>query len=401
MNPTSTGHLLPTLSLAGAILMVGCSSGNSPLANDETNNGNENEPYSSVIIDASANDTYTYFNLDTGKVVALTDAQAETSNAWHIAFRRLSIKMNGGSSGPGHVEGALAVSQNDFYTAGGDPNANVFLNATPNSEEEHLLAGVNIGGLTFSSDAQSSAIAIPGTLSGMTLDMGWFTYNMTTHSISVNTRNAWLLRSNTGNSYARFYASALSYVPGGNLDVTFEFDVQSAAANSFTSSATFNATVPVSGGTACFDFDADATVDCETQDSWDLKIEIDGRNWTLWTNSGVSGSGNGGALGDPYAFTELFDDTKYNNATAPIASGGRDITAYYGTDTSAGVFENNTWYAYDLSGQHKIWPNYRVYVIDTDANDDAAAKYKLQITNYYSDTGVSGHPNIRFMAIEE
>ncbi|WP_020410158.1 HmuY family protein [Hahella ganghwensis] len=395
--PSKLTHYLAAGSLASIITLTGCSSGNSTPPEESHS---DSDLYTSAVIDASSNENYTYYNLETGQTVALTDAQAATSDAWHIAFRRLSVKLNGGSSGSGNVRGALAATQDDFYNDG-EPNANVFLNATTDSEEEHLLADVDTGTLTFQADSQSSAIATSGTVSGTTMDMGWYNYNRVTHGISVNTDNAWLLRSNSGDSYARFHASDLTYTPGGNLDVTFDFDVQSDGDTTFNGTATFNASVPVSGGSACFDFDTDTEVDCATQTSWDLKLEIDGRDWNLWTNSGVSGNGNGGALGDPYTYAELFDDAQYDNATSPTGQGGHDIRGYYSIDSSAGVFEENSWYAYNLSGQHKIWPNFRVYVIDTDATNEASSKYKLQITNYHSEGGASGHPNIRFVAIEE
>ena len=77
---------------------------------------------------------YTYFNLDTGKVVVLTDADADSSTDWHIAFKRTKGKLNGGASGPGEAKGADADSQDDFYNADGSPNESVFLNATGESE---------------------------------------------------------------------------------------------------------------------------------------------------------------------------------------------------------------------------------------------------------------------------
>lgn len=58
-----------------------------------------------VEIDASSTDTWTYFDLETGKVVR--PASPESSNAWDLAFKRFSIAMNGGVSGQGGVEVAV------------------------------------------------------------------------------------------------------------------------------------------------------------------------------------------------------------------------------------------------------------------------------------------------------
>lgn len=48
---------------------------------------------------------YTYFNLQTGAVIDITDAESETSTAWDIAFKRYYVKLNGGVSGPKGVLG--------------------------------------------------------------------------------------------------------------------------------------------------------------------------------------------------------------------------------------------------------------------------------------------------------
>ena len=53
---------------------------------------------------------------------------------------------------------------------------------------------------------------------------------------------------------------------------------------------------------------------------------------------------------------------------------------------------DSNWYAYSLQGQHKIYPNYRVYVADT-----GSEKYKFQITSYYDpDDGTSGVLSLRY-----
>ena len=73
---------------------------------------------------------FTYFNLETGQVLALSDADAETSTDWHIAFKRTNIKLNGGVSGPGTVKAAIADAQDGFYNADGTPNTSVFTNTS-------------------------------------------------------------------------------------------------------------------------------------------------------------------------------------------------------------------------------------------------------------------------------
>lgn len=49
----------------------------------------------------SADNPYIYVNLKTGAKVELDDLQARTSSDWDVAFKRASIRMNGGDSGTG------------------------------------------------------------------------------------------------------------------------------------------------------------------------------------------------------------------------------------------------------------------------------------------------------------
>lgn len=390
-------NTLSYLVLSSALLLglSGCGSSSSggsddDPADDRGSDDSAESTYESATLDASDANSYRYFNLKTGSVVELTAEEAAASTDWHIAFSRYNVILNGGDSGPGNVGGALAAAQDDFYTAGDAPNNSVFLNATPDSEQEHLEAEYDATGFTFVNDEKAAAIQASGAMVGGTLDMGWYNYNMGTHAITLNDQNWWLLRSSAGNSYAIFRATALTYVPATGLDVTFEFDVQPSGVNQFTSTATFNAQIPPTGGEACFDFDTDTTAACEGSD-WDLKLEIAGRDWNLWTNSGVTANGNGGAFGP----LQTADADQYTSAT--VSPEGQDISFLYTVDRSAGVFEENGWYEYNLQGGHKLWPNYRVYLINTDTTDDTSPVYALQITSYYAAGGTSGHPTIRYV----
>jgi len=146
------------------------------------------------------------------------------------------------------------------------------------------------------------------------------------------------------------------------------------------------------GGEDCFDFDSNTSVACNSTD-WDIKVEIAGRDFNIWTNGGVSGDGDGAAFG-PVAAA---DAALYTAATIAPGS-GTDISRHYIADANASAFTENAWYAYNLEGNHKLWPNYRTYLVDIDSTDNNSAVYKLQLTSYYDELGLSGHPSIRFEA---
>jgi hypothetical protein len=348
---------------------------------------------STAILDASDYDSYVYFDLASGAVVALTDAEAALSDQWDIAFRRSTIKLNGGTSGPGAVAAAVVADQADLYDAAGAADASVFLNVTADSELEHLTAQYTAPA-NLVQDELVSQLQGSGAITGTQMDLGWYWYDFTTHVISVNNANGWLLRSGEGGSYARFRASALSYDPVNGLDVTFDFDVQVSGTTQFNSNAQFLAHVDAAGGEICFDFDADVAVAC-TGTVWDLKLGVAGRDWYLHSNGGISGDGAAAAFG-PIPWADDLED--YNSAT--FSPDGTAIAFLYSEDSSSGIFESDSWYAYNLTGQHKLHPNYRVYWIDSDENDADTEKYLLQVTGYYSDMGVSGNVSIRWLQVE-
>ena len=396
MNKQKLAEILSLSALT--LALAACGGGSSSSDREKTpppatggGGGGDQSQVRSAVLDASSQTAYTYFNLTSGQKVALTDEQAATSTDWHIAFRRTNIKLNGGDSGPGKVSGALLVPQDDFYDENGAYIANVFLNATADSELEHLTGSLSPAE-TLVQDKVSSVLEIPGELQNGVYDFGWYLYAMSNHQISENDQTAWLLRSGEGDSYARFRATSVSFSSDTGLAATFSFDVQPAGTSQFTGTAEFSTTV-ATGNEACFDFDTNQTVDCAGT-RWDLKLGVAGRSFYLRTNSGVSGSGKGGAFG-PWTWDELKD---FQSATTDPA--GNSLSFLYTADYTGGIFVDQSWYGYGVTqqaGDHKIYPNYRVYQIVTDAENAEAPQYALQITNYYHpETAASGHFSLRW-----
>lgn len=343
----------------------------------------------SLNVDATNYSEYVHVNLHTGQIVEVA-AQAEATPEWHIALRRFNVKLNGGTSGPGNVAGALIGAQDDFYDDG-TPIASRFSNATEDSERPVLMAD-------FAEPDASDWVSdnITTVLSGTSAtDGGWYLYNFADGTMLPNPDRGWLLRSGEGNSYARMRMTGLVFdTRSGNgvENFRFEFDVQPAGVGQFTNQATFEGSLPPGGGEVCFDFDANQTADC-TGTAWDLKIGFLGRSFFLRSNGGVSGDGNGAAFG-PFDWSTL---STYVSAT--MDPGGTPLAGLYTADSSSGIFSEQSWYAYSLAGQNRLWPNYRVYLIDTDRNDDDAPRYALQITGYYNDAGISGHIRLRYRPV--
>lgn len=378
--------------------LAGCFDGgdNDPprAANDPLPTNNSPPPVSGeTLIDATAGglgappgdakNKFTYFNLDTGKVVDLTDEQAKISSIWHIAFKRSSIKLNGGVSGPGGVKGAVTDDQAEFYENGDEakPNVSIFLSATRNSEKEDFDAVKDVSVLSYQSDRHIPAIKGDGGADS------WWAYDPNTHAVSANSGNWWLVRSTGGDSYAKLHVTGL--VKGtSSRDITFELFVQGVAQAAFSAAAvTPTLSLPLAGGVKCYDFDAAAESDC-AGNTWDFKVEYDAaaRLYHLWTNGGVSTATGGKSAA--FGRISAADIPGYADGTRD--PGGADIKNLYTADKAGGVFVDKSWYAYNLQNDHKLYPNYRVYAIAT-----GAAKHKVQILSYYDAGGASGWITLR------
>jgi hypothetical protein len=59
---------------------------------------------------AAPDNPYLYLDLIAGARVEVSDLEAATSIAWHVAIKRASVKLNGGDSGPGAVAAARVAA---------------------------------------------------------------------------------------------------------------------------------------------------------------------------------------------------------------------------------------------------------------------------------------------------
>lgn len=348
-----------------------------PAGDDENESPDaERAEFTTKKVNAASYSDWVYVDLANDRVLDIDEETAATSSEWHIALRRTAIKLNGGDSGNGNVAAALADAQDDFYDENGDPDANIFMNADADIEATALSAAYDASTLNFVQDSNEPAMA------------DWYSYDFVTHQISADSSVGFLIRHQDGETYSKLFLDAVSYT-----DITVRYTTQASGTSQFAGSEqTFSASFDDDATLLCLDFDSAQAVSCEDS-GWELRYEVDlsRRAINMWTNGGVFGDGNGAVFGAIEA-TELAAYTSATNIN------GSNISSHYKQDSSTGIFSEQTWYAYNLSGQHKLWPNYRTYLIDSDVTDEAATQFTLQISNYYS-LGASGSPELRFRAI--
>ena len=388
------------LILALSVTMLGaCTSDNDSVVEQETPAGDAgsgedvdtNTDITTLTLDASAGgfgaaegdaaNKWAYLDLDSGQVLDLTDAEASLSTQWDVALKRVDVRTNGGASGPGSVTAALADAQSVFYDEEGEPDLEVFSAATADSELPALQRAIDASQLTF--EADTDVAAIDG--SGIDEAASWWLYDAADHTVNPND-NAWyVVRGADGQSSARFHVTDIDQ---SSQQISVELFIQNTGESAFSDSAViWTATIGGDGGSACYDFEQMVDVDCLAQaDTWDLQFEIaaGGRSWNAWVNGGeVRGAGTQGAAFGPIASESIAD---YESSAA--------VPTLF-EDSPGGVFTNSSWYAYDLDGNHRIWPNYRVYAVDT-----GDAIYKMQLLSYYDEAGTSGIVTLRYDIVD-
>lgn len=182
------------------------------------------------------------------------------------------------------------------------------------------------------------------------------------------------------------------------------------ATSKFSKSADWTMTLPVSGNSMCYDFDAAAEVAGCVGNAWDIKLTSGGRSATLWTNSGVSGTGQGGAFRGPFdhTWTGL---SAWTDATVDPIDGAMPAAVYFKDSASNAFTGSNTVglaaFEYDVADDHLFYPNHRVFLITTDSTANpvdpigtpAAPVFALQLIGYYGGAGgvASGYPRIRWV----
>lgn len=164
--------------------------------------------------------------------------------------------------------------------------------------------------------------------------------------------------------------------------------------------------LPANAASVCYDLDtvpASEVPDCANSTAWDLKVTGAGSYPTLWTNSGISGPGKGGAFGGPFAHTWASLET-YKQGNVDPESGSALPATVYTADAIGSVFSSSSdsgskAFEYGLGGDHNMYPNFRVFLITTDSAsaNTTTGVYALQIVNYYTASGASGHPTLRWI----
>ncbi len=311
-----------------------------------------------VEIDASSSSAFTYFRLSDGAIVSVTDPT--TSDGWDIAFRRFAVKLNGGVAGPKDVVGYNLRNNEDATDA-------QVLGFTP---ENQLAAFEAVDAADIPDEASFQEEGLGPDVST------WFRFDPVSGGLVANPAAAWKLRRSGGTTYGVIRVKRL--VAGSEtLDsVTFEYRVQDGgtmgAATERTIATTGSNAVDLGTGTAV------APSGC----GWDVSA---GADFTISVNAGCQVGTFPLDATEDFTTLATADDAPAYGAFFSLISGPVPNS----TSTRSAPF------LYDLSGDNRLSPTFTTYLVKV-----GSRVYKLQLINYYSAGGESGHPTIRFAPVE-
>lgn len=320
---------------------------------DEITNPDDQLVEGEVMIDASNPTTFSYFTFsDGGSPVSVTDPASSTD--WDMAFRRFSVKLNGGVSGPGEVSGA-----NLENNAALDSAAVLALAQVDADAAFEAVTSAAVAGATFIAD---------GLVEETT---AWLSFGQM--GPQANPSAAWKVRLADG-EHAVF--RAIEFTFGGSAK--FEVRHQTSGGQL---AAIDTVDVDLSMGPAWVDFESGASVGpmgC----IWDISV-------TPGAEITVNDACNVGTFpldtGEDFSTMTGADDAPEYGAFLSSSAGAFPSTV----DDAEGVF----WY--NIDGSNLLFPTYNVYLVRV-----GTTVYKVQIVDYYDATGASGFPTVRFEQLQ-
>ena len=313
-----------------------------------------------ISFDASSPTNVVHLSLTDGARVNPPDASASTE--WHMAFRRFSVRLNGGVSGPGSVSGH---NLGNNAGASGDQVAAL----TPEDGEAAFQA-------VTEADIPASSAFIED---GLAPDPGstWFRFDPQAGTLAADPRAAWKVRESSGRGYTLFRVVELRMEGQRPLGLNIEYRRHDPGGALGPAGI---ATADLVRGPAYVGF---AGAERPQAGSCDWDIGVSPEFGVLVNGDCGAGTFPLDAAQDFTTQTRADDAPEYADFLAVIAG------AFPASVTDAGgVF----WYG--IQNNNRLWPTYNVFLVRVDQD-----VYKVQVHDYYSATGASGFPSVRFQRL--
>jgi hypothetical protein len=315
-------------------------------------------------LNASSTDTLVYFSFATGGLVA-------RSGDWDLAFRRFELRLNSPAIG--------GLSSKNVLGFALDNNK-----AATDAEVLAFTATGTLGAFDLVRDAQ-----IPSNLQFQSdrlteNSQGFLNFG------GVPTANPalyWKLRL-AGGAFALLRVTAIAFTPQFQVaSLTLESRLQPSAASSLGPVRTL--TITPGGQPRSISLVTNAVVAAPSGCNWDIAFNPAPNQLSISLNS--ASIDDGCSVGSyPGATSPTF-------ANATSASDAPEYAAFLSQLVGPipfSVTDKGAPFRYNLTGNDRLHPSFNTYLVKT-----GPRVYKLQVIDYYSNTGAPGFPTIRYARI--
>jgi len=308
-------------------------------------------------LNASSTDTLVRFSLATGGLVASTAS-------WDLAFRRYELRLN-----------SPAIA--------GSASRNVL--------------GYALGNSIATTDAQVLAFTAVGTFGGFDLlrdaavpsDSLFLSDRLTENRQgylnlggvpTANPASYWKVRMSNG-AFAVLRATAIAFTPQFQVaSLTLESRLQSGSALG----APQTLVIAPAGQITSIHLATNTVVSSPTGCNWDLQFNPSASQLSLTVNAACNAGTYPGAASPSFA----------NVVAAGDAPQYAPVLAQLVGPIPNSVTDKAAPFRYNLTGTGRLHPSFNTYLVRS-----GTKTYKLQVIDYYSNTGVAGFPTIRYARI--
>ena len=313
-----------------------------------------------ISIDASSPVSFAYVSL-TGGGALRNPAEPGGSTSWDMAFRRFSVRLNGGVAGPGSVS-AVSLGNNAGLTA--DQVAAL----TP-QDGEAAFAAVTEADIPEAGFVEDALAPETGP--------SWFRFDRQSGSIVANPGAAWKLREGSGRGYGVVRMVDIAMRGERPVGATIQFRRHDPGGSL---GAPETVALDLTRGPVYLSLSNGVVRDHAGCD-WDIATSPE---FTILVNKACgAGTFQLDATDDFTALARADDAPDYAGFLSTIAG------AFPAT---VGDARGTFWYS--IRQNNRMWPTYNVFLVRV-----GAEAYKVQLFDYYNATGDSGYPSVRFQRL--
>ncbi len=308
-------------------------------------------------LNASSTDTLVYFSFAIGGLVA-------RSGDWDLAFRRYELRLNSPAIGGATSKNVLGYAL-DNNKAATDAQVLAFTPANTLAPFDSLRAARVPADTLF----QTDRLAVNPQAH---LNLGGFP--------TANAANYWKVRRADG-GYAVVRTTAISFTQQRAVQsITFEIRAQVGA----TLGAPQTLVLTPAGQTTSFSLSTASVVASPAGCNWDLRFDPNPTVLGVEVNSGCSAGTYPGPASPTFANATVANDAPQyasylSQLVGPIPNS---------------VVDKSAPFRYNLTGTDRLHPAFNTYLVKS-----GTKVFKVQVTDYYSNTGAPGFPTIRYARI--